>query len=92
MHERNHQQATLDDPTIRRCRGFAKLWDCNGLAVANVYALISNDPAALWSHPDPIGPGNDDYVWNLRASAATGLCMRSECKAGARRTRRQHPD
>jgi hypothetical protein len=64
-------EATLDDPTLRRCRGFAKLWECSGLAVANVYALIANDPAALWSHPDPIGPDNDDYVWNLRASAAT---------------------
>jgi hypothetical protein len=26
---------TLDDLTIRRCRGFAKLWDGNGLTVAN---------------------------------------------------------
>ncbi|MEM5390075.1 DUF1643 domain-containing protein [Paraburkholderia phymatum] len=31
--------ATLDDPTIRRCRGFTKLLDCNGLAVADLYAL-----------------------------------------------------
>ena len=36
--------ANLDDPTIRRCRGFAKLWDCNGLAVANLYALRSSAP------------------------------------------------
>ena len=39
--------ATLDDPTVRRCRGFAKLWDCYGLAVASVYALRSTNPAAL---------------------------------------------
>ncbi|CAD6561280.1 DUF1643 domain-containing protein [Paraburkholderia sabiae] len=39
--------ATLDDPTIRRCREFAKLWDCDGLAVANLYALRTADTANL---------------------------------------------
>jgi hypothetical protein len=52
--------ATLNDPTIRRCRGSAKSLDCNGFAVANLYALRSADPAALWSHPDP-RPGQQDY-------------------------------
>ncbi|MCA8326237.1 DUF1643 domain-containing protein [Burkholderia cepacia] len=54
--------ASLDDPTIRRCRGFAKTWDCNGISVANLYALRSTDPAALWVHEDPIGPDNDLYL------------------------------
>ncbi|MPW17921.1 DUF1643 domain-containing protein [Paraburkholderia sp. CNPSo 3157] len=66
--------ATLDDPTIRRCRGFAKLWDCNGLAVANLYALRSTDPAGLWSHPDPIGPDNDDYLWNFARECGDVVC------------------
>ncbi|KVC19730.1 DUF1643 domain-containing protein [Burkholderia pseudomultivorans] len=54
--------ASLDDPTIRRCRGFAKTWDCNGISVANLYALRSTDPVALWSHADPVGPDNDTYL------------------------------
>ncbi|MFM0171975.1 DUF1643 domain-containing protein [Paraburkholderia sediminicola] len=66
--------AQLDDPTIRRCRGFAKLWDCNGLAVANLYALRSTDPAALWSHPDPVGPDNDDYLWNFAHECGDVVC------------------
>ncbi|MEX3933462.1 DUF1643 domain-containing protein [Paraburkholderia phymatum] len=66
--------ATLDDPTIRRCRGFARLWDCNGLAAANLYALRSTDPAALWSHPDPVGPDNDDYLRNLARECGLVVC------------------
>lgn len=58
--------ATEDDPTIRRCRNFARAWGCNGLAVANLYALRATDPTELWKHPDPIGPDND---WRLRAIA-----------------------
>jgi hypothetical protein len=66
--------AQLDDPTIRRCRGFSKLWDCNGLAVANLYALRSTNPAALWTHPDPVGPENDDYLWNFARQCSDVVC------------------
>ena len=66
--------ARLDDPTIRRCRAFAKLWDCNGLAVANLYALRSTKPAALWIHPDPVGPENDDYLWNFARECGDVVC------------------
>ncbi len=58
--------ATLDDPTIRRCRGFAKAWGCAGLTVMNLYALRSTDPAALWRALDPVGPEND---YHLRRTA-----------------------
>jgi hypothetical protein len=51
--------ATEDDPTIRRCLGFAQAWGRTGLIVANLYALRSTDPKALWAHPDPVGPLND---------------------------------
>jgi hypothetical protein len=66
--------AQLDDPTIRRCRGFAKLWDCNGLAVANLYALRSTNPAALWTHRDPVGPDNDDSLWNCARECGDVVC------------------
>ena len=51
--------AHVDDPTIRRCIGFAKSWGCGGLRVVNLYALRSTDPRNLWTHPDPVGPDND---------------------------------
>lgn len=54
--------ATLDDPTIRRCIGFAKAWGCVRLRVVNLYALRSTDPKGLWSHPDPVGPENDMWI------------------------------
>ncbi len=56
--------ASLDDPTIRRCRGFAKSWDCNGIVVANLYALRATNPGELWKHADPVGEEND---WHLAA-------------------------
>lgn len=54
--------AAQDDNTIRRCIGFAKAWGFGSLVVRNLYALRSTDPAALWSHPDPIGPHNRGYL------------------------------
>lgn len=48
-----------DDPTIRRCVGFAKSWGAGGIVVGNLFALRSTDPRVLRSAVDPIGPGND---------------------------------
>jgi hypothetical protein len=54
--------ASEDDPTIRRCRSFATREGCGGLTVVNLFALRSTDPAALTSHPDPVGPDNDTRI------------------------------
>lgn len=54
--------ANLDDPTIRRCVGFAKREGCNWLTVVNLFALRATDPkqlqAATAMGGDPIGPDN----------------------------------
>lgn len=65
--------ATEDDPTLRRCVGFAKREGFFELVVVNLFALRSADPRALKSHPDPIGPRNDDAL--LKAAQGAGLVV-----------------
>ena len=48
--------STIDDPTIRRCIGYAKAWGYGGLIVTNLYPLRSTDPRALKTSEQPEGP------------------------------------
>jgi hypothetical protein len=54
--------ATVDDPTIRRCISFAKREGCTDLTVVNLFALRATDPVELTRHADPIGPDNAKHV------------------------------
>jgi len=51
--------AETDDPTIRKCMGFARRWGCTDLTVVNLFALRATSPADLRVHHDPVGPCND---------------------------------
>lgn len=66
--------AEQDDPTIRRCIGYAKAWGFGGLTVANLFALRSTDPAALYVAADPIGPDNDVTIDRLAREAGAVIC------------------
>lgn len=48
-----------DDPTIRKCRGFAKRFGCAGFDVVNLFAFRATDAKRLRDAQDPVGPLND---------------------------------
>ncbi len=51
-----------DDPTIRRCLGFARTWGYAHVAITNLYAFRSTDPLRLLEVDDPVGPKNDQHI------------------------------
>lgn len=65
---------TNDDPTIRRCIGYAKAWGMGGLVLGNIFALRSTDPKGLYGHADPVGPENNEHLARIASDAATIVC------------------
>lgn len=54
--------AAVDDPTIRRCIGYAKAWGFSGIAVRNLFAYRATRPAELAAAADPVGPDGDRWL------------------------------
>lgn len=54
--------ASKDDPTIRRCIGYARRDGFGGLRVLNIFAFRATDPADMKREADPVGPDNDRTI------------------------------
>lgn len=63
--------AEVDDPTIRRCIGFARDLGFGGMTAVNLFALRTPHPAELKAAPDPVGPENDAHLSDLLRSDQT---------------------
>ena len=66
--------ANADDPTIRRCVGFAKKWLAEELIVLNLYAYRATEPAELRFVDDPVGPMNELFLSTALWQAAGVVC------------------
>jgi hypothetical protein len=51
-----------DDPTIRRCKGFATKWGASGILVANLFAFRATYPKDLYAFEEPVGEMNDTWI------------------------------
>lgn len=51
-----------DDPTIRRCIGFAKRWGYGSICMTNLFAWRDTKPENMKKASDPVGPENDWFL------------------------------
>lgn len=59
--------ATIDDPTIRKCKGFAERMGYSWIHVVNLFAYRATSPKEIKKASNPIG---DDNILHIRAAAA----------------------
>ncbi len=62
--------AELDDPTVRKARGFTERWGYKRFVFVNVFAGRSTKPKGLLAMKDPHGPLNEQYQREAVAGAS----------------------
>ena len=97
--------ARNDDPTIRRCVGFARAWGYGGIEVVNLFAYRATDPRELRAANDAVGPENRRHIhraiarahlvvlaWGAHGSGSGLLSLpRARCLGLTRAGRPRHP-
>jgi hypothetical protein len=63
-----------NDPTVERCERRARAMGYGGLRVANIFAMRSTDPKALYLSVDPVGPENDAAIIESVSGAGVVIC------------------
>lgn len=58
-----------DDPTIRRCCGFAEDWGYPSLVVTNLFAYRATSPRDMMNAQRPIGSENDYWLSHIALGA-----------------------
>lgn len=64
---------TVEDPTIRRCTGFARAWGYGSVEVVNLFSYRATQPQQLKLAEDPVGAETDSYI--LQASDRASLLV-----------------
>lgn len=69
--------ADIDDPTIRKCVGFASRWNFEKLVVVNLFAYRATKPTELLKvnhNGDPVGVQNQHYIRRALDHAGRVVC------------------
>ena len=60
----------IDDPTIRRCMGYAKNWGYGGFVMVNLFAFRATEPLEMMLTEHPIGIMNNIHLKHASKLAA----------------------
>jgi hypothetical protein len=71
---------TKDDPTIRKCIGFAKRWGFGGLMMTNLFAFRATDPKVMKREAAPAGQDNQHHI--LKVASEAGMVLAAWGKNG----------
>ena len=66
--------AELDDPTIRKCKGFCEQLNFGRLAVANLFDYRATDPSVLKTIEKPCSDHNIDILLDAAHKASMVIC------------------
>ena len=81
----NRADASTDDPTIRRCVGFARRWAYGSVDVVNLFGYRTRDPHDLLRVADPVGPDNDRHLARAIDAADFVVCAWGASRVAQRR-------
>jgi hypothetical protein len=66
--------ASVDDPTIRRCMAFARREGYGGIQVVNLFSFRTKDPKIMWGKGaagvDIVGPHTDNHIRKMAEHSA----------------------
>jgi len=63
-----------DDPTIRRCKTFARDWGYGAVVMVNLFAIRATDPKDMMAYPHPVGGDNNVWLQDLAKNADEIVC------------------
>lgn len=88
-HNPSTADETQDDPTIRRCIGFAQRDGFGSLLMLNLCAWRDTDPNGLTLLDDPVGPENDAFLMEhaQRAGRVVAAWGALHCKSKSQKVR-----
>lgn len=58
-----------DDPTVKRCCEYARLWKYGGICMLNLFSFRATNPEKMLAEADPIGSENDATIARVVSDA-----------------------